>query len=139
MNFFLLATINVALAMPTDNDINQQLIDAAKIGNEMLVKDLLTNSAIDINANEKGFYGQTALTSAAKNGHDKVVELLLKNSAIDVNKKNTGYFMQSPLMLAAKNGHEKIAELLIQNSGDSHFLISCRQKWVKKNKVMGYM
>ena len=72
MNFFLLAIINVAFAMPTANDINQQLIDAAKIGNEMLVKDLLTNSAIDINAYEKGFYGQIAYLLAAKKIQEKL-------------------------------------------------------------------
>ena len=123
MNLFLLATIVVASAMPTANEVNQQLIDAAKNGNEMLVKDLLQNSAIDINANEKDFYGLTALTSAAMNGHDKVVKLLLKNSAIDVNKVNTGYFMQTPLMLAAENGHENVAKQIVQNSGDSHFML----------------
>ena len=69
MNFLLLAKLLVALALPIANDINWQLIDTAKNGNEIIGKDLLQNSAINITTSEKYFYGQTALILAAEKIH----------------------------------------------------------------------
>ncbi|MBL6622005.1 MAG: ankyrin repeat domain-containing protein [Rickettsiales bacterium] len=129
----------------TQEELNEQLLRAAKDGNSEEVKRLLEAKA-DVNAkdvdgqtplqfaaeyghtgiaaaliaaeanvNAKARYGITPLHLAARNGHTNIVQELIAKGA-DVNAKNNiGY---TPLLYAAANGHTKIAAALIAKGAD---------------------
>ncbi len=90
-------------------DINSELIEAAKKGDTVSIKALLDAGA-DVDAKDTDFYyGQTALILAVREGHTDVVRMLLDAGA-DVNAKdNNG---QTALMVAEAEGHTEIVELL---------------------------
>jgi len=87
------------------------LLEAAKIGDAIFVKQLLETGKVDVNS-EDNKYGQTPLSRAAENGHEAVVKLLLKAGKADVNSKACDG--QTPLSWAARNGHEAVVKLLLE-------------------------
>ena len=98
------------------------LLKSAKIGDAIVVKQLLETGKVDVNSKEI-MSGQTPLSWAAMNGHEDVVKLLLETGKVDVDSKDYGH--HTPLSLAARNGHEAVVKLLLEagkvdvNSEDS--------------------
>jgi ankyrin repeat protein len=81
----------------------------AELGNEAIVKWLLSTGKFNVDAKEKN--GQTPLSRAAENGHEAVVKLLLSTGKVDVNAKDKDG--QTPFWWAARNGHEAVVKLLL--------------------------
>ncbi|KAJ6120116.1 hypothetical protein N7523_004396 [Penicillium sp. IBT 18751x] len=92
--------------------VEKPLLDAAGIGDEVVVRLLLEEGAERESKDEDG---QTPLAWAAKNGHEAVVRLLLEKGAERESKDIDG---QMPLALAAKNGHEAVVRLLLEKGAD---------------------
>ena len=91
---------------------NQQLLQAAKIGDIKRTKNLIKHGA-DVDA--KGRYGWTALYLATKYNHVKTVQLLLDNGA-DVNARNNNG--STALQRAVDNKHVEIVQLLLSKGAD---------------------
>jgi len=89
------------------------LLWAAQHGKITLVKVMLANRKIDVNARDKK--ARTPLFWAAGNGHSEVVKLLLAHSDIKVNVIRNDYG-QAPLSCAAMNGHSEVVKLLLAHS-----------------------
>ncbi|KAH8649867.1 ankyrin repeat-containing domain protein [Xylariales sp. PMI_506] len=99
----------------------EQLLAAAKVGNEAEARQLLQNGA---EVNSKSSFGdQTPLSCAAQNGHTAIVRLLLEHNA-DVNlevERRIGHDegeLITPLCLAIEKGHEAIMRLLLEKGGN---------------------
>ncbi len=90
-------------------DLNEQLLEAARKGDATLVKSLLDRGA-DVNA--KARYDVTPLAVACDKGHFEVVKLLVERGA-NLNAEDT-FYHSTPLGWAAENGHVEIAKFLIQ-------------------------
>lgn len=101
-----------AMDVPAGNDLNPQLIEAARNGEIEQVRQLLTEN-VDVNAKDAG--GRTALFFAARNGSRDICELLLTNKA-DVNAKSNGGF--TPLMAAIRCNQRDVCELLLAMNAD---------------------
>ena len=86
------------------------LLDAAMIGNEKLVRNLI-NEGVDVNSRDSR--GKTALIWAARYGHAKVAKILLESSDINVKEKDEDG--TTALILAAMYGHENVTRLLLEN------------------------
>ena len=101
--------VALLISIPTiAQDINSQLIEAAKKGDTVSIKTLLDAGA-DVNA--KNGNGFTALMWAAGRGHTEIAQALLDAGA-DVNAKgNDG---QTALMAATQAGHPQIAQALLE-------------------------
>lgn len=95
-------------------DLNQNLIQAAKRGDTATVKSLLDKGA-DVNA-KSNKSGATALIFAAELGHFKIAETLLARGA-DVNIKDNK-FGGTALLVAAMYGHINIVEALLTKGAD---------------------
>lgn len=89
------------------------LIEAAKSGDEEIVKLLIDNE--DVNVNAKDDYGYTALCYAAVKGHSDIVDLLVENDA-NVNARNS--CGGTALVQAVYFGHLQIAKNLINLGAD---------------------
>ena len=85
---------------------NQELLNAATLGDNKDVKSLLSDGA-DIHSNEEGV---TGLHFSAAEGHDEVV-LTFLNQGLDVNIRGLGAC--TPLMIAACFGHLSTVRLLL--------------------------
>ena len=97
--------------------IEKSLIDAAEEGDIEKVKEILAqNSEIDINAQEDGWDGFTALHYASEGGYIELVKLLLKTGAeVDcVSDLNS----TTSLELALYKGRDEVAMLLIESGAD---------------------
>jgi ankyrin repeat protein len=81
----------------------------AELGNEAIVKWLLSTGKFNVDAKEKN--GQTPLSRAAENGHEAVVKLLLSTGKVDVNAKDN--YGLTPLSRAAENGQEAVLKLML--------------------------
>ncbi|KAJ6282319.1 ankyrin repeat-containing domain protein, partial [Bipolaris maydis] len=95
---------------------------AAEYGHEGILKALLEQDRIDINAKDNN--GRTPLWTAAQGGHEGIVRLLVEQDRIDINAKdNNG---KTPLWTAAQGGHEGVVRLLVEqdsiniNAKDNH-------------------
>ena len=95
------------VAILTQDEKNEQLLNAAPRGNLRMIASLLSAGA-DIEA--AGQFGDTALIAAARNGHTAVVEYLLLNNA---NKDSANQFGNTALILATYNGHTTVMAQLI--------------------------
>jgi len=91
-------------------DIMGKLVsDACKVGDEVIVSQLLNAANVDINVRQGSH--QTALWLAAEYGHDNIVKLLLDLRNGD-NDLPSG-LLKRPLALAVENGHKKVVKLLL--------------------------
>ena len=94
------------------SDINQELIQAVKVGNIELTKDLLKKGA-DVNTN---YQGRTPVYYAVEKNNLDIAKLLLveykANPNIQIKSGNT------PLHQAASSGKVKMAKLLLENRAD---------------------
>ena len=87
------------------------LLQAASNGHEAMVKLLLANDQVDVNAKDSADE-QTPLWRAVEGGHEAVVKLLLANDRVDVNCTSS-LCGPTPLLRAVENGHEAIVKLLL--------------------------
>jgi ankyrin repeat protein len=94
--------------IPAEHNTFEHFLASVKYDDINQVKELLENFDIDIN--EAGFHGSTALHVASSLGHYEIVKYLLTQEKIDVNKTNPND--SSPLEIAEMNGLKNIAELL---------------------------
>lgn len=90
-------------------DLDQQLWQAARQGNLVIVQIILT-AGVDINTRDQ--FGNTALNLAAEAGHVEIVRYLLDSGA-DI--ENLGGAQKTPLMNATFAGHTQVVELLLQH------------------------
>ena len=94
------------------NELNRQLLDAAKNGEDDKVERLLKRKA-DVNATDNAT--RSALMKAARKGHTNIVRLLIGKGA-NVNAKD--YDNVTVLMGAVVGGNKEIIELLIRKKAD---------------------
>ncbi|CAL4087685.1 unnamed protein product, partial [Meganyctiphanes norvegica] len=89
----------------------EELYDASKQGNIVLVRQLMGDQCKDVNKPVgSGNLNRTPLMIASWNNHTKVVMLLLSCGA-DANKVDDAGW--NPLMFAARFGHEDVAHVLL--------------------------
>ncbi len=106
------AAIKIQAMFRGQQSRNQQLLQAAKIGDIKRTENLIKHGA-DVDA--KGRYGWTALYLATKYNHVKTVQLLL-NSEADVNARNNNG--STALQRAVDNKHVEIVQLLLSKGAD---------------------
>lgn len=104
LSLLLLTNANLLLgaqaAHQKDVYLSRSLIDAARKGNFIVVRDLLKYPNIDVNMHDEKFQGMTALLYAASDGYLSIVKALLQHPGINVNiQDNRGY---TALMLATQ-------------------------------------
>jgi len=96
----------------TQNQLNEQLLEAAKTGNAAVIQSLLAAGA-DINAASNN--GNTAFMYAASKGHTATVEVLIANGA-DINAaSNDG---MTAFIYATNEGHTATVKVLIAKGAD---------------------
>jgi ankyrin repeat protein len=93
-------------------DLNKDLLDAIKKGDENSVKTIL-DKGTDVNA--KNVEGETPLMHASFSGHTTIVKVLLANNA-DVNAKDVKGV--TVLMNASDSGYTEIVKVLLANGAD---------------------
>ena len=93
-------------------DINAELLEAAKVGDTVKLKQLIDQGA-DVNA--KTDKGTTALMWAAYQDHVEFVKVLI-DSGVDVNEKTKDGW--TALMDAAIEGHAEMLKILIDAGAD---------------------
>lgn len=99
--------------MSRKNDHEQKLIEMAKNGLFINIKELLTKEKINVNGQDE--FGRTALHYAVQGDLTEVIEILMEFKA-DVNvKSNTG---NTPLQGASLFGAVEAAKMLIANGAD---------------------
>lgn len=91
-----------------DDNGNTALIEAAYKEHESIVKFLLSQPSLHVNAQNKA--GETALITAMPN--ENIVKLLLKVINIDINIQAIDG--ESGLIFACREGYEKIVKLLLE-------------------------
>ncbi|WP_243517377.1 MULTISPECIES: ankyrin repeat domain-containing protein [unclassified Candidatus Cardinium] len=101
--------LDVTYTLPDTGDTALHL--AALNGYTVVVKELLTNEKVDVDAKDSKKY--TALHKAAENGHTEVVKLLINSDKTNVNSQTK--YADTALHLAAKNGHEAVIKELLNN------------------------
>ena len=92
----------------------RSLLHAARLGHIDIVRVLVNEVTIDINARDSR--GQTALSLAAEAGNMDVVSFLLEVDGVDPNTVDT-VFRRTPLSWAAAGGHVGIVRLLVMTFG----------------------
>jgi ankyrin repeat protein len=96
----------------SQEDLNRELLDAAREGKTSTVKDLLDRGA-QVDARDK--YGSTPLHRAAIHDHTDIARLLLDRGAeVDARDRDG----QTPLHWAARNDHTDIARLLLDRGAE---------------------
>jgi ankyrin repeat protein len=106
-SLFTLSESKVRFLLDNGAQINEEsLLDAARIGNESLVKLLLERGA---DPNGRGFLGRQPLWNAAREGHFNVVKLLLEHGARPD---------ETVLSQAKEKAHEDILILLLETVND---------------------
>ncbi|WP_264720082.1 ankyrin repeat domain-containing protein [Wolbachia endosymbiont (group B) of Eucosma cana] len=99
--------------MPSQKQLNAQLIDAAKEGELRFVQQAIQGGAM-INTIDDD-YGRTALMWASRNGQLEIVQYLIEEGA-NVNAESPGNI--TALIHAAAHGHLEVVQLLIANGAD---------------------
>lgn len=100
-------------AQDAQQELNNQLWEAARKGDAVTVKALL-NQGADVNA--KFRYGATALSYAADKGHVEVINILLERGA-EVNVRDT-FYHSTPLEWATSKGHVSIIKALLDKGAE---------------------
>ncbi|KAH9149854.1 hypothetical protein AeRB84_007204, partial [Aphanomyces euteiches] len=97
-----------------DNMEGSVLMYASRHGHTDMVRLLLAQDRIDVNAKQKGRMqmGWSSLILAAANGHGEIVQLLLNCDGIEVNLSGNG---QAPLHYTAIYGYIEIVQILLSN------------------------
>ena len=93
-------------------DLNEQLVTAAKEGNTATAQTLLARGA---DANAQSIEGRIALMVAAESGHTEMVRLLLAEGAEVNAQDNDG---RTVLILAAESGHSETVQALLAEGAD---------------------
>jgi len=109
-DLFLLFLVSLAPIAALAQNVNDDLIAAAKRGDAESVKALLAKGA---DANAKTRYNQTPLMFAAEKGHLEIVKILIEAGA-DVNTMDTFYKFFTALYGAASKGHAEVVKLLLE-------------------------
>lgn len=99
--------------MPSQKQLNAQLIDAAKEGELRFVQQAIQGGAM-INTIDDD-YGRTALMWASRSGQLEIVQYLIEEGA-NVNAEYSGNI--TALIHAAANGHLEVIQLLIANGAN---------------------
>lgn len=100
------------------------LIDASICGDLQRVKELIEDAEIDVN--QTGQYGQTALHFACKNGNIAIVNVLLSDLQIDVNAVDIK--KQTSLYKACMYGHVDVVRVLLSRC---NIKLNIRDNWGK--------
>ena len=95
-------------ALAHQQDLNEQLLAAARKGDAAQVQALLDKGA---SVNAKTRYGATPLSYASDRGSVEVVKLLLERGA-DVNVTDT-FYNATPIVWAAQRKHVEVVKMLI--------------------------
>jgi hypothetical protein len=114
-DLFLLFLVSLAPIAALAQNVNDDLIAAAKRGDAESVKALLAKGA---DANAKTRYNQTPLMFAAEKGHLEIVKILIEAGA-DVNTMDTFYKFFTALYGAASKGHAEVVKLLLEKGARS--------------------
>ncbi len=93
--------------------LNQQIIDASWMGQDVKVQDALLQAA-DVNARDKE-HQETPLMLAAERGLISIVKILIENGASTDNQDMYG---RTALIHAASAGKSMVARLLIEAGSD---------------------
>lgn len=109
-----LMSSSMILAQDAKKQLNDQLFEAARAGDEALVASLLDKGA-DVNA--KFRYGTTALFKAAERGHAKVVKVLLDRGA-DATVRDT-FYQATAMTWAIDHNHADVVALLLDKVPDT--------------------
>ena len=118
--FFLAGLLHSTAFSKTNATANEKkLITAAEAGDLTLVKSLVKDKKIDINAKDQT--GATALMLAAINGNDDVVNVLIKHKANLELKSNEG---ETALSFAVSNDNASIAKKLITAGADTNIILN---------------
>jgi ankyrin repeat protein/tRNA A-37 threonylcarbamoyl transferase component Bud32 len=99
---------------PNKEQLNKELLEAAKKGDSKQVQ-LLLRSGADVNAKTKDVSGFTTLSFAARKGQLHLVKYLVENYKVDVSNGYDG--VATPMNMACNNGHLKIVEYLVEKCG----------------------
>lgn len=102
------------LVLAADGDTSP-LVQAAKAGDVVTVRSLLSRPGTDVNGTEHD--GTTALHWAVQHGNLDLVKALIRAKA-NVNAKNR--YGVAPVWLAATNGHDATLEALLRAGADAH-------------------
>ena len=92
--------------MRNRNTSNQELLEAARLGDEAGVAKALAAGA---SLEAKDIYGRTAAIFAAYHGHEPCLRALIASGA-DIEAKNK--YGKTASMIAAENGHPEISKLI---------------------------
>lgn len=103
-----------ATAQSPKQELNDQMWEAARVGDAAMVATLLDKGA-DVNA--KFRYGTTALFKAAERGNTDVVKVLLARGA-DVSVKDS-FYGATAMTWALDNKHVEIVRLLLEKDAAS--------------------
>eukprot|EP00040_Diaphanoeca_grandis_P035755 m.225530 g.225530 ORF g.225530 m.225530 type:complete len:860 (-) comp33462_c1_seq3:94-2673(-) len=96
-------------------DVARQIFDAAQIGNERLVCELIDKK--DFNPDQRDADQNTMMHFAAANGHVTVVKLLLDRMAsVDAESM----YAWTPLMQASAYGHNAVVNVLLEHGASVH-------------------
>ncbi|MBH37583.1 hypothetical protein CL658_00940 [bacterium] len=102
---------------------NQQLLQAAKIGDIKRTKNLIKHGA---NVNVTNIYGETVLQLAAFDGFVEIVQLLLdKGAEVNATNKYGITALHFAAVGQAQEGYEEIVQLLVKAGAD----INARDIW----------
>ena len=107
--FVLLFLVSLIPIVVFAQNVNDDLIAAAKLGDVAAVKSLIARGA---NVNTRTNYGATALHFAADRGHLEVIKVLVEAGA-DVNAKDE-FYKFTPTMMAMMHKQKEVVEYLQQ-------------------------
>ncbi len=99
----------ITLFARAEDNVNEQLLEAARTGNLQLVQQMLEKGA-DVNARNR--YGTTPLFFAAAKGHLDILRLLLDKGA-DPNVEDT-FYHATPLIWSITEGRPEVVKLLLE-------------------------
>lgn len=118
--FFLAGLLHSTAFSKTNATANEKkLITASESGDLSLVKNLLKDKKINIDAKDQT--GATALMLAAINGNEEVVSTLIKHKANLELKSNEG---ETALSFAISNDNAAIAKKLILAGADTNIVLN---------------